>query len=231
MSKFKDLTGLKFGILTVVKRVESTKNWQSRWLCLCQCGCTTIRRSDGLNNGNSTSCGCTYTVCQITHGYSCRDKNKPPHPLYILWLNMKKRCSDDIRFYRYYKKRGIDVCCEWEKYPTVFIKWCLENGWREGLELDRRDNDNGYSPDNCRFVSHKINMNNTRLITSSNTTGFAGVSKKKHKYRSYYWLNNNTHNIGSFSTAKVAAIARDLKLLHLGLGRKLNFPELIHAIS
>jgi len=72
---------------------------------------------------------------------------------------MKGRCHnpkhDD---YKNYGARGITICDEWLNDPISFETWALENGFKEGLEIDRIDNDKGYSPDNCRWVSRKFNM-------------------------------------------------------------------------
>lgn len=88
-------------------------------------------------------------------------KNGHREKLYNVWISMRQRCNNpkDVNFNRY-GGRGIKVCNEWDDYLT-FKRWCLENGYKEGLDLDRRDNDKGYNPKNCRFVSHRINTANT----------------------------------------------------------------------
>ena len=86
--------------------------------------------------------------------------------LHRTWNSMKQRCSNPkFKQYKDYGGRGITVCPEWASRDgfVSFAKWALENGFREDLEIDRRDNDRGYSPDNCRWVTHKVNMNNRRV--------------------------------------------------------------------
>lgn len=78
------------------------------------------------------------------------------------WYNMVKRCNnpDSHRFYDY-GGRGISVCDEWLD-KEIFIRWSIENGWRRGLTLDRIDNDGNYTPENCRWTTHKQNSRNVR---------------------------------------------------------------------
>lgn len=84
------------------------------------------------------------------------------HPIYSTWSRMRRRCRSKKgnRAHVYYL-RGITVADEWQDY-LEFKKWALANGWRDGLQLDRIDNDLGYSPNNCRWVTSKENNNNRR---------------------------------------------------------------------
>lgn len=92
---------------------------------------------------------------QVTHG-----ENKSP--LHYMWLNMKKRCSPNFVQKADYFDRGITVCQEWESDFWTFRNWAMSNGYKQGLTIDRIDNDKGYSPDNCRFVDRCVQNNNTR---------------------------------------------------------------------
>ena len=99
----------------------------------------------------------------IKHG-DCKTK------LYNVWHAAKQRCRcpRDV-MYPYYGARGITVCDEWNDF-SVFREWAYKNGYVEGkVDLDRIDNNSGYRPDNCRFISHRENLCNTRrrLVTES----------------------------------------------------------------
>jgi hypothetical protein len=84
------------------------------------------------------------------------------HRLYNIWNGIKVRCYNKNRkdYYRY-GGRGIVMCDKWKNNPESFIKWALNNGYRDDLQIDRIDNDGPYSPKNCRFVTHVENMRNS----------------------------------------------------------------------
>lgn len=86
---------------------------------------------------------------------------KEAHPLYSVWKNMKKRCSNPkTPLYHRYGGRGISVCAEWLSFDA-FELWGLASGYQRGLQLDRINNDGNYCPDNCRWASREINMRNS----------------------------------------------------------------------
>ncbi len=86
------------------------------------------------------------------HGYSYER-------LYNIWKNMKNRCLNiKYKSYKYYGGRGITICPEWTESYIVFRDWSLSIGYADNLTIDRKENNKGYSPDNCRWVSHKENM-------------------------------------------------------------------------
>jgi hypothetical protein len=85
------------------------------------------------------------------------------NPLYKIWKGIKQRCYDNNSpDYGYYGGRGIKVCKSWRNDPKAFIEWAQENGWQPNLQIDRKDNNLGYRPTNCRFVTNLVNMNNRR---------------------------------------------------------------------
>lgn len=157
----KDLTGQKFGRLTVIKRNGTLSNGSTRisaWLCACFCGNEITTRERCLKTGNTKSCGCLRDESRklrATHG-------KSKHHLYKLWADIKKRCSGkgSARHDRFYYDKGIRVCKQWQKFEP-FYSWA-KTRWIAGLEVDRIDTLKGYSPDNCRFVTRKINQQNSR---------------------------------------------------------------------
>lgn len=149
-----DLTGKRFGRLTVQGRAENTKRGQVRWRCLCDCGKETIVLGVHLRSGHTQSCGCMglqhATEAKIKHGES---KSK----LYAVFQSMHRRCdSPTVKGYKYYGAKGIRVCAEWEDFET-FANWAKSHGYKEGLTIDRKDPNKGYEPENCEWVTRAEN--------------------------------------------------------------------------
>lgn len=83
--------------------------------------------------------------------------------IYGVWQGMKGRCYyPNHKHYKNYGGRGITICDKWLNDSCAFISWALENGYKEGLTIDRIDNNKGYSPDNCRWITNKENCRNMR---------------------------------------------------------------------
>lgn len=93
--------------------------------------------------------------------------------LYNIWCNMKARCNNpNHTYYANYGGKGITVCDEWNDFIS-FQEWALKNGYSDALTIDRIEVNEGYSPDNCRWASMKVqenNRSNNRLITFNGIT-------------------------------------------------------------
>jgi hypothetical protein len=97
------------------------------------------------------------------------------HPLYGTYKQMMARCFDpSSKKYKFYGGRGISVCDEWKNAESglqAFIQWADKNGRTAGLELDRIDNSEDYSPGNCRFSNRQTQNRNTRSNTRISFNG------------------------------------------------------------
>lgn len=168
--RIKDLSGMKFGKLSVIG--IGKQNRKTYWICECECGNIKEVRSDSLKNGSVKSCGC------LKKEFDKKNLNRATHNLsktriHSIWQGIKGRCLNvNNPSYPNYGGRGITICHEWENSFISFYEWSMKNGYSDDLTIDRIDNDKGYSPDNCRFASDKTQCNNRRsniLIKIGNT--------------------------------------------------------------
>lgn len=180
--KVKNLTGMVFGRLEVIAYAGTDERSRSRWVCRCtgaDCdGRQVTVRSDNLRRGDVTSCGCVgrekaaerIRAMSVTHGmYN--------HPLRNVWRSMITRCSNPSRpEYADYGGRGITVCPAWLGDGSGYAQFVadMSPGYRPGLEIDRRNNDGPYSPENCRWVTRTQNSRNKR---SNRVVEYAGQQR------------------------------------------------------
>lgn len=160
-----DLTGKKFNSLTVLERYGNDSQGSVTWKCKCDCGNETITTSRNLTSGHTKHC----KVCGVKASSNAKIKhNMTDTRLYQIWLNMKRRCDNrKTDSYKLYGERGIKVCEEWKNSFEAFAEWSFQNGYSEekaarDCSIDRKNNNKGYEPSNCRWISQKEQARNRR---------------------------------------------------------------------
>ncbi len=162
-SRMEDLTGKRFGELTVLGISEHGRKTRNiKWQCRCSCGEIVNVFGGNLRRGNTTRCRkCSYKVI----GDKKTTFRKQNIRLYGIWSGMKTRCYDkNIEYFDRYGGRGITMCDEWlgENGFENFYKWSMENGYKDGLTIDRKDVNGNYEPSNCQWATQKEQQNNKR---------------------------------------------------------------------
>lgn len=160
MGRLIDLTGQRFGRLTVIGRKEGAVIQGGTahvfWDCACDCGARCYVNGYCLRHGITKSCGCLFTEAVTVHGESDTG-------LYRTWGSMKARClNPKSRGYRWYGEKGISVCTEWMEYPA-FSEWAMSNGYSSNLTIDRIDPSGNYCPENCRWITRSENSKRTAV--------------------------------------------------------------------
>lgn len=159
---FQDLTGHKFGKLTVLGFLGRRGN-NYYWQCVCECGVECVVAGGNLTSLNTLSCGCWRRAKHKTHG-------QEGTAAYNIWLGIKQRCFNPHNpAYKNYGGRGITMYPAWVSDFQAFYGYVskLEHFGEEGYTLDRIDNNGNYEPENVRWADRKTqgrNKRNNRIV-------------------------------------------------------------------
>ena len=174
MGKFIDLTGQKFGRLTVISRAENSKingHIKVRYNSLCDCGKYCVVYASDLKSGNTRSCGCL-------HDERCRERATTHGlghtPIYGTWCNMKARCfNPNNTDYSRYGGRSITIFESWCEDFQAFYDYVsqLEHYGEENYTLDRIDVNGNYEPGNVRWADAKTQRRNQARTISIEYNG------------------------------------------------------------
>lgn len=147
-----DLTGKQFGKWTVIEKAErpptNSPSKPMYWKCHCECGTERIIPSHNLRCKRTLSCGCENALPDFKHLY-----NK------FLGVN-KKRISCRLSFQEFVKFTEIHQC----HYCHALVKW-TRHGKGSAYNLDRKNNKDGYSADNCVVCCSRCNMGKSSRFT------------------------------------------------------------------
>lgn len=207
---------------------KTVKKKRRLGLYKCECGNIIEVLTESVISGKTKSCGCfkfeRIREASTTHGLS---KSK----IFKLWKSIRNRCyNKNSPKYRNYGGRGIKVCYEWNSNFIKFNEWCLEHGWRDGLQIDRIDNNGDYEPSNCHFITNVENQAiGKKSIPNTNKSGYMGIhwSKQTKKWKSTITINRKQIHGGFFSSIDDAVKNRiEMEIFYFG-EQKTNFHFLL----
>ena len=199
MMKDEEIIGEKWGKLTA-ESFEYRMHGHRYFRFMCECGNEITSPISAVKNGHIKTCG------------KCRGSHKMSHTkIYKIWAGIKSRCyQPSCSIYYKYGGRGITMCDEWRNSPENFFKWAFENGYKEGLTIDRINSDKGYSPNNCRWATYQEQNSHLKML-KTNKSGYRGISwdKESKKWLCVISINNKSHRIGAYKTQLEAVAARN----------------------
>lgn len=165
MGRLVDLTGQRFGQITVLGRTQNhicaSGQQKTAWRCLCVCGKEFVATSGNLRNGHYESCGCLVAKRMSAIGQKRKTHGESKTRLYRIWAGMKDRCENPHNIkYSIYGGKGIKVCPEWLNSFDKFRDWAVANGYADNLTIDRIDSNGNYDPSNCRWETYSVQNKN-----------------------------------------------------------------------
>lgn len=142
--------------------------------------------------------------------------------IYRVWRDMKNRClNPNNAGYVNYGGRGITVCAEWLEF-IPFYTWATSNGYTETLFIDRIDNELGYNPENCRFVTRQVQQANRRSFKGSSSKYLGIYKTPRNTWAAKVKISGRNQHIGCYPSELEAAHARDAYIKTHNLPLKLN---------
>ena len=159
-----DMTGQRFGRLTVLARAGHNRWGHALWTCRCVCKTECVVAGYNLRNGHTQSCGCRQrddlraaNAAKTTHGHA---RDGAATRTYVSWVSARTRCRNPHNpDFAYYGGRGIAFSPQFDDY-SAFL---LDMGERpEGMTLDRIDPDGDYEPGNVRWSTPLQQTHNRR---------------------------------------------------------------------
>ncbi len=153
------MVGEKYNFLTIV---DEWKNDRKQIICRCKCDCgnESIVPLYKLKAERIKSCGCMRKKL-ISEGQ--KKHGGRGTLLYSKWCGIKRRCyNENDSHYKDYGERGIKMCKEWKENFSAFQQWAYDNGYVDGLSLERADVNADYTPENCLWIELEDQVKNKR---------------------------------------------------------------------
>lgn len=155
-----DLTGQKFGKLTIMKFIVRNEKGHSKWLCECECGNEKIILGNNLKSGLTKSCGC---ICKNSTRNRMKTHDKSYTPEHKIWRGLLWRCSDKNQAdYKNYGALGIKVCDRWSNSFENFLEDMGDRPIDKHV-MGRIDTTGNYEPNNCSWMTKKESCSHSKL--------------------------------------------------------------------